>query len=98
MLDIGGTTTDLAVVDEGQVNLSDTGAMVGGYRTAVKGADLHSIGLGGDSHIRFATDDTPIVGPQRVVPLAYLAYSHDQVHQQLLSLTHRQQLSVTLSL
>jgi N-methylhydantoinase A/oxoprolinase/acetone carboxylase beta subunit len=89
VVDIGGTTTDLAVVDEGQVNLSDTGAMVGGYRTAVKGVDLHSIGLGGDSHIRFATDDTPIIGPQRVVPLAYLAYSHDQVHRQLLSLPHR---------
>lgn len=89
VVDIGGTTTDIAVIDGGQVNISETGAMVGGYRTAVKGAALHSIGLGGDSHIQFATDDTPIIGPQRVVPLAYLAHTHDRVHRQLLGLPHR---------
>ena len=86
VVDIGGTTTDLAVIDGGQVAISDTGAMVGEYRTAVKGADLHSIGLGGDSHITFAADNTPAIGPQRVVPLAYLAHSSSEVHKRLCSL------------
>ncbi len=89
VVDIGGTTTDLAVIDGGQVTISDSGAMVGEYRTAVKGADLHSIGLGGDSHISFASDNTPTIGPHRVVPLAYLAHSYGSVHKQLCGLRSR---------
>lgn len=89
VIDIGGTTTDMAVIDAGQVTISDIGARVGPYRTAVKGAALHSIGLGGDSHIRFTADDQPLIGPQRVVPLAHLAYSYEHVRRQLLGLQHR---------
>jgi N-methylhydantoinase A/oxoprolinase/acetone carboxylase beta subunit len=89
VIDIGGTTTDLAVIDGGQVMISDQGAMVGGYRTAVKGAALQSIGLGGDSHISLGHDDRLIIGPQRVVPLAYLAHTNPSVHRQLLALAHR---------
>lgn len=89
VIDIGGTTTDMAVIDAGQVTISDIGARVGQYRTAIKGAALHSIGLGGDSHIRFTSDDQPLIGPQRVVPLAHLAYSYEHVHRQLLGLQYR---------
>lgn len=89
VIDIGGTTTDLAVIDGGQVVISDQGAMVGEYRTAVKGAALQSIGLGGDSHITLGHENRLIVGPQRVVPLAYLAHTNASVHRQLLSLAHR---------
>ncbi len=89
VIDIGGTTTDLAVIDGGQVMISDQGAMVGEYRTAVKGAALQSIGLGGDSHITLGRENRLIIGPQRVVPLAYLAHTHQSVRRQLLSLTHR---------
>jgi len=89
VIDIGGTTTDMAVIDDGQVSISDIGAKVGQYRTAVKGAALHSIGLGGDSHIKFSADDLPVVGPQRVTPLAYLAHSYEHVHRQVLGLRNR---------
>mgnify|MGYP005843646009 CR=1 FL=1 len=89
VIDIGGTTTDMAVIDDGQVSISDIGARVGQYRTAVKGAALHSIGLGGDSHIKWNADDLPVVGPQRVTPLAYLAHRYEHVHRQVLGLRHR---------
>ena len=89
VIDIGGTTTDLAVIDGGQVNISDTGAIVGEYRTAVKGAALRSVGLGGDSHIHFGLDNQMSIGPQRVVPLAYLAHMHVRAHRQLVGLQHR---------
>jgi N-methylhydantoinase A/oxoprolinase/acetone carboxylase beta subunit len=89
VIDIGGTTTDLAVIDGGQVMISNEGAMVGAYRTAVKGAALQSIGLGGDSHLTLGHDDRLVIGPQRVVPLAYLAHTHPRVRRQLLSLVHR---------
>jgi len=89
VVDIGGTTTDMALIDNGQVTISDIGAKVGKYRTAIKGAALHSIGLGGDSHISFTADDQPLVGPQRVAPLAYLAHSYEHVRRQILGLRHR---------
>ena len=89
VIDIGGTTTDLAVIDGGQVNISDTGAIVGEYRTAVKGAALRSVGLGGDSHIHFGLDNQMSIGPQRVVPLAYLAHTQERAHRQLVGLQHR---------
>jgi N-methylhydantoinase A/oxoprolinase/acetone carboxylase beta subunit len=89
VVDIGGTTTDLAVIDGGQVNISETGAIVGEYRTAVKGAALRSIGLGGDSHLRFGLDNQMTIGPQRVVPLAYVAHLNERVHRQLIALQHR---------
>ncbi len=79
VVDIGGTTTDLALIEGGQVTVSEEGAMVGEYKTAVKAANLLSIALGGDSHITPTKDRKIRVGPERVTPLSYLAYEHPDV-------------------
>ena len=52
-------------------------------KTAVKAARLLSIGIGGDSHLRLNTDREILIGPQRVVPLSYLAHQHESVHTRL---------------
>ena len=78
VVDIGGTTTDLALIEGGQVTVSVDGAMVGDYKTCVKAANLLSIALGGDSHITYG-DQQIAVGPERVPPLAHLAADHPQV-------------------
>ncbi len=70
--DIGGTTTDVGVVIDGRMVVSDDGASVGGWRTMVRAADLRTIGLGGDSDVQLDGRDI-VVGPQRVVPLSLLA-------------------------
>ena len=70
--DIGGTTTDVGVVLQGRMVVSDDGATVGGWRTMVRAADLRTIGLGGDSDVRLDGRHV-VVGPQRVVPLSLLA-------------------------
>ncbi|HIC88125.1 MAG TPA: hydantoinase/oxoprolinase family protein [Anaerolineae bacterium] len=88
VIDVGGTTTDIAVVDGGQVRVNEAGAVVGGYRTAVRAADIRSIGLGGDSHITFDRENQLAIGPQRVVPLSYLASQHPQVRQEVLALRY----------
>lgn len=89
VVDIGGTTTDFALIKGGQVTISEEGATVGGFKTAVKAADLLSIGIGGDSHIRIDHEGNYLVGPERVVPLSYLADQQEHVFQRLKALSKR---------
>jgi len=79
VIDIGGTTTDIALIDRGQVRIREEGTTVGKYHTAVRAAHIHSIGLGGDSLIHFDLEDQLQIGPQRVQPLSYLADIHPGV-------------------
>lgn len=89
VVDVGGTTTDIALIVDGQVTISEEGAIVGEYKTAVKAANLLSIGLGGDSHIALNQEQEIAVGPERVVPLAYLAQQYPQVGKRLHVLSRR---------
>lgn len=77
--DIGGTTTDLAVMTDGRVEIDPTGASVGGHDTMVEAIAIRTIGLGGDSEV--AVDDAGpttrlTLGPRRVIPLSLLATQH----------------------
>jgi N-methylhydantoinase A/oxoprolinase/acetone carboxylase beta subunit len=89
IVDVGGTTTDIALIVDGQVTVSEEGATVSNYKTSVKAANLLSIALGGDSHISLGHDNEILLGPERVTPLAYLAWSYPQVHRQLKALALR---------
>jgi len=89
VVDIGGTTTDFALIENGQVTVSEDGATVSGYKTAVKAADLYSIALGGDSHIRLGKDNMIVLGPERVVPIAYLADQYPGILPRLQALMQR---------
>jgi N-methylhydantoinase A/oxoprolinase/acetone carboxylase beta subunit len=94
VVDVGGTTTDLALIEGGQVRISAEGASVGGpageYKTAVQAANLLSIALGGDSHVTLARDGQLAIGPERVLPLAHLAAEHPDVAKRLHALVRRQ--------
>jgi N-methylhydantoinase A/oxoprolinase/acetone carboxylase beta subunit len=81
-VDVGGTTTDIAVLDDGRPRLSPHGARVGGWRTMVEAADVHTVGLGGDSHVRLNGTEL-VIGPQRVIPLSLLADSHPELVEKL---------------
>lgn len=89
VIDIGGTTTDLALIEQRQVNISENGATVAGYKTAVKAADLYSIALGGDSHIRLEGDRRLAIGPARMTPIACLADQHSVIQSHLQTLMQR---------
>ncbi|MCB5205340.1 hydantoinase/oxoprolinase family protein [Neorhizobium sp. T786] len=80
--DIGGTTTDVAVLDDGMPRLAEEGAIVGGHRTMVEAVALRTFGLGGDSEVHI--DDrglTPAIalGPRRILPLSLLAARYADV-------------------
>ncbi len=89
VLDVGGTTTDIALIEGGQVAVSEEGATVADYKTSTQAANLLSIALGGDSHITWAPEKQVRVGPERVTPLAYLAWKDHRVAQQLKALSLR---------
>jgi N-methylhydantoinase A/oxoprolinase/acetone carboxylase beta subunit len=73
MSDMGGTTTDVAILENGKPLLAPHGAEVGGWRTMVKAIDVKTIGLGGDSEISIGTNGRIEVGAQRAVPLSLIA-------------------------
>jgi N-methylhydantoinase A/oxoprolinase/acetone carboxylase beta subunit len=73
MSDMGGTTTDVGILEKGRPLVAPQGAEVGGWRTMVKAIDVKTIGLGGDSEISIGTNGRIEVGPQRAVPLSLIA-------------------------
>ena len=77
-VDMGGTTTDIVELIEGLPSLNPEGACIGGWRTMVEAVDVHTVGLGGDSHVRISSENQLVIGPDRVIPLCKLAseYPH----------------------
>src|ERR1700723_4012900 len=71
--DMGGTTTDVAVVSSGRPVISGEGALVGDWRTMVQAVDVRTSGLGGDSETRFDRQRRLRVGPRKAMPLSLLA-------------------------
>ncbi|MCP4984107.1 MAG: hydantoinase/oxoprolinase family protein [Gammaproteobacteria bacterium] len=77
--DMGGTTTDIAIVSNGQPQLSADGANIGDWKPMVEAVRVNSIGLGGDSEIRFGGHKGLSIGPRRVVPTSLLAHLYPEV-------------------
>jgi len=75
VVDMGGTTTDTALLSSGFVKLNEQGASVGEHRTHVKALDIRTTGFGGDSLILFENREYAI-GPKRVAPIAWLGQYH----------------------
>ena len=51
ILDMGGTTTDIAILNKGIPEINPEGAQVGGWSTRVRSAEINTFGIGGDSCI-----------------------------------------------
>jgi N-methylhydantoinase A len=68
-LDIGGTTTDPAIFPEGVPLFEPFGVTIEGHKTLIRGLRTRSIGIGGDSVVRFHEGNLSI-GPTREGPAA----------------------------
>ncbi|MCP4492184.1 MAG: hydantoinase/oxoprolinase family protein [Gammaproteobacteria bacterium] len=77
--DMGGTTTDVAVVSNGQPELCADGATIGDWQPMVEAVRVSSVGLGGDSEVRFAGHKGLSVGPRRVVPTSLLGHLYPEI-------------------
>jgi len=72
IVDVGGTTTDTAVIENGVAEICESGATVGGFKTHVKAMAIRTEGIGGDSLIQWDKGAFTI-GPTRVAPISWLA-------------------------
>lgn len=74
--DIGGTTTDIALIRDGKPAIDPAGAQVGGFRTMVEAVAMRTHGLGGDSQVHVVTEGLGggvFLGPRRVLPVSLIA-------------------------
>jgi N-methylhydantoinase A/oxoprolinase/acetone carboxylase beta subunit len=88
VVDVGGTTTDIAILEDDRPRVNPEGAQVGAWRTMVEAVDVHTVGLGGDSQVRVngrhsARNGWLEIGPRRVMPLCLLAHQYPQVVNEL---------------
>ncbi|OQY17454.1 MAG: hypothetical protein B6I35_14560 [Anaerolineaceae bacterium 4572_32.2] len=79
VVDVGGTTTDIAVLHDGRPRLNPEGARVGEWQTMIEAVDVRTVGLGGDSQVWVNGAGRLFIGPRRVVPLCMLASEHPHV-------------------
>ena len=68
-LDIGGTTTDIALFADGVPLLEPQGVTIGNHKTLIRGLRTQSIGVGGDSAVTYE-QGTFVIGPERLGPAA----------------------------
>ncbi|MBK0329489.1 hydantoinase/oxoprolinase family protein [Rhodobacteraceae bacterium F11138] len=93
--DIGGTTTDVALLRGGKPAIDPQGARVGGFRTMVEAVAMHTSGLGGDSQVHVQSEGLlggVFLGPRRVVPVSLIAHESPQAVHHALDAQLREQL------
>lgn len=84
IVDMGGTTTDVSIIQEGEPAMAE-GIQIGGYRTQVKGVFIDTFGLGGDSRITVENNRLSL-NTRRVTPLCVASKKYPVIKNQLQSL------------
>lgn len=79
IVDMGGTTTDIALIRNGLPVKAKDGISIGNWQTFVKGLYVQTLGLGGDSAIRFDKSGRLLLDTRRVIPLSAAAEQWPQV-------------------
>jgi len=79
--DIGGTTTDVCLLQGGRPKIDPYGARVGPYRTMVEAVAMRTTGLGGDSEVHEVEGlgGGLRLGPRRLMPIALAAKDHPEL-------------------
>src|SRR5665647_1561465 len=75
VIDVGGTSTDVSMLEKGLPELCTEGAIVGGWQTKVKAIRMETSAMGGDSHI-WVMNMKINIGPRRVIPLCVAAVKY----------------------
>jgi N-methylhydantoinase A/oxoprolinase/acetone carboxylase beta subunit len=75
VIDVGGTSTDVSLITDGIPELTDSGAVVGGWQTRVRAIRMETSAMGGDSHV-WVRGMQVFVGPRRVIPLCLAAVKY----------------------
>jgi N-methylhydantoinase A/oxoprolinase/acetone carboxylase beta subunit len=78
VIDVGGTSTDVSLIHRGIPQLSESGAIVGGWQTKVKAIRMETSAMGGDSHV-WVRNHVVNIGPRRVIPLCLAAVEYPEI-------------------
>ncbi len=84
IVDMGGTTTDISIVQNGKPAMTD-GIRIGEFRTQIKGVFIDTFGLGGDSRI-MVQDNKLELDSRRVQPLCVAAEKFPKITEKLQTL------------
>jgi len=84
VVDMGGTTTDIALLRDSIPIISNEGARVGKWDLLLPSLKMRTIGLGGDSRIHLAKNNIEI-GPMRVIPISVLGERFPEIKRKLKS-------------
>lgn len=82
VVDIGGTTTDIAALKNGIPVTVEDGIKINGWKTFVKGMYVDTFGLGGDSAVRFRKNEI-FLESFRVIPISMIAQEHPSITNKL---------------
>ena len=93
IFDVGGTTTDIALMENGNMKISENGTKVGTVVTAVKAVNFRTACLGCDSAITFKKGNIVTIGPEKVISLSSLAWHHPKVADEIQALEKKPVLS-----
>lgn len=74
-LEVGGTSTDISAIQNGKVITKYS--KIGGHNTYVSSLDIHTIGIGGGSMVRFKNQSIIDVGPRssHIAGLPYACFA-----------------------
>ncbi|WP_135611562.1 hydantoinase/oxoprolinase family protein [Methanococcoides sp. AM1] len=82
VIDVGGTSTDVSLTVNGLPQISETGAIVGGWQTKVEAIKMETSAMGGDSHV-WIMNHVLSIGPRRVIPLCVAATKYPRIIKKL---------------
>jgi N-methylhydantoinase A/oxoprolinase/acetone carboxylase beta subunit len=83
VVDMGGTTTDISIIRDGDPLLIEGGIQIADWKTFVKGLYVDTFALGGDTEVHFDASGALALGVRRVLPLAMLASMYPGVTEKL---------------
>ena len=88
VVDMGGTTTDIAFIKDGRAVSVTNGVSIGKWKTFVNGLYVKTFGLGGDSAVHYNNNGL-YLEEFRVIPICVAAARHPGVLEQLRNLEIR---------
>ena len=83
IIDMGGTTSDIALVKDGRPVTVTNGIQIGSWKTFVHGMFVDTFGLGGDSTICRDPNNQLYLDTVRSIPLCMLASRYPQVKEKI---------------
>ncbi|MFV0420873.1 hydantoinase/oxoprolinase N-terminal domain-containing protein [Oleidesulfovibrio sp.] len=73
VVDVGGTTTDMTIVRNGNPVIDTGGMIIGEWQTHVDAVEMFTVAVGGDSLVALDPAGGMSIGPTRVVPVCMVA-------------------------